>query len=85
MKQLINGWQQCYYHFLAWWYLLQEPYSHFATWEFFTYMNPDANETYVVSLSAADYDSLIEKLNEPPDPKVIESIKKLISRPAPWD
>lgn len=38
-----------------------------------------------IYLSAEDYDKLVERLNDPPDPKALESLKKLMSRKAPWD
>lgn len=31
------------------------------------------------------YDALVEIINRPPDPKVQESIRKLLERKAPWD
>ena len=40
-------------------------------------------ETIVVSKKA--YDELIRRINEPPDPKVRESIRKLLERKALWD
>lgn len=38
-----------------------------------------------VYLSKEDYDCLVERLNQPPDPKVQESIRKILERRAPWD
>ncbi len=38
-----------------------------------------------ITLSQTDFDALQERLNEPPDPKVVESVKKLMNRKAPWD
>ena len=32
-----------------------------------------------------DFDALTERLNEKPDPKALESIRKLLDRRAPWD
>lgn len=31
------------------------------------------------------YDELVRMINSPPDPKVQESIKKLLTRETPWD
>lgn len=38
-----------------------------------------------VYLSKEDYDALVERLNQPPDPKAIEKILKILERKAPWD
>jgi hypothetical protein len=37
-----------------------------------------------IVLPAKDYDALIEKINNP-DPKQIESLRKLLQRKSPWD
>ena len=36
-------------------------------------------------VSKEQYDALVEIINRPPDPKVQESIRKLLERKAPWD
>jgi uncharacterized protein (DUF1778 family) len=38
-----------------------------------------------IILPKEDYDALVQKLNEPSDPKVIERLKELMSKPAPWE
>lgn len=38
-----------------------------------------------IYLSQEDYDKLVESINTPPDPKTVESIKKILERKAPWD
>jgi hypothetical protein len=40
-------------------------------------------ETIYVSQEA--YDELVRRINAPPDPEQIESLKKLMSRRAPWN
>ena len=40
-------------------------------------------ETMYVSQEA--YDELVRRINEPPDPEQIESLKKLMNRKAPWE
>jgi hypothetical protein len=37
-----------------------------------------------IYVSQEDYDTLIEKINNP-DPEQIESLRKLLNRRAPWD
>ena len=36
-------------------------------------------------LSKEEYDALVERLNEPPDPKAVERIKEIMNKKAPWD
>ena len=38
-----------------------------------------------ITLSVEDYDELVRRINEPQDPAVVERIKELMSRKAPWD
>ena len=38
-----------------------------------------------IILSQRDYDALIQRLNEPPDPKIQERMKQIMNKPAPWD
>jgi hypothetical protein len=37
-----------------------------------------------IYLSQRDYDALVERINNP-DPKSVESLRKLMNRKAPWD
>jgi hypothetical protein len=37
-----------------------------------------------IYLSQRDYDTLVEKINNP-DPEQIESLRKLLQRPSPWE
>ena len=36
-------------------------------------------------LSQRDYDALIEAINAPPDPKVMERFREIMNRRAPWE
>jgi hypothetical protein len=38
-----------------------------------------------IYLSVEDYDALVERLNEPPDPEAVKRVKEILSRRAPWD
>jgi len=40
-------------------------------------------ETIYVSKEA--YDELVRRINEPPDPKVMERFREILNRRAPWD
>ena len=53
-------------------------------WEFENYWGKGAEPERIV-LPAEDYDALVERLNEPPDPKVVERLKEIMSKKAPWD
>jgi hypothetical protein len=44
-----------------------------------------AQELPKINLSVEDYDALVEKINQPPDPEVVEAIKKVMNKKAPWD
>ena len=46
-----------------------------------TYFGAKPETMYV---SQRDYDLLVEKINNP-DPEQIESLRKLLQRPSPWD
>ena len=39
----------------------------------------------VIYVSKEAYDKLIEAINSPPDPKVVERLKEIMSKPAPWE
>ena len=36
-------------------------------------------------VSKEQYDALVKRLNEPPDPAIVERVKQIMSKPAPWD
>ena len=38
-----------------------------------------------IVLPAEDFDALVDRLNEPPDPKVTERFREILNRKAPWD
>ena len=38
-----------------------------------------------IVLSQKDFDSLQERLNAPPDPKVMERFREILNRTSPWD
>jgi len=42
----------------------------------------DNHET--IYLSREDFDYLQDKLNEPPNPQTVASLKKLLERTSPW-
>jgi hypothetical protein len=38
-----------------------------------------------IYVSKEAYDELVRRINEPPDPAVIERFKEIMNRKAPWD
>jgi uncharacterized protein (DUF1778 family) len=36
-------------------------------------------------VSKEAYDELVRRINEPPDPAVVERLKEIMSKKAPWD
>ena len=38
-----------------------------------------------IILPKENFDALVERLNQPPDPKVVERLKEIMKKPAPWD
>ncbi len=36
-------------------------------------------------VSKEQYDALVKRLNEPPDPKAVERINEIMNKKAPWD
>jgi hypothetical protein len=38
-----------------------------------------------VYISKEAYDELVRRINEPPDPAVVERIREIMSKKAPWD
>jgi uncharacterized protein (DUF1778 family) len=53
-------------------------------WAFETFWGKGAKAEKII-LSPEDYDALVERLNEPPDPKAIERLTEILRKPAPWD
>ena len=39
----------------------------------------------VIYVSQEAYDALVEAINKPPDPKAVERLKEIMSKPAPWE
>ena len=36
-------------------------------------------------LSQRDYDELVRRINEPPDPKAMERFREILNKKSPWD
>jgi len=46
------------------------------------YFGAKPETTYI---SEEAYDELVRRINEPPDPKVMERFREILNRRAPWD
>jgi hypothetical protein len=53
-------------------------------WEFEAFWGKGAKPERIV-LSQRDFDYLVERLNEPPDPVIVERVKEIMNRKAPWE
>lgn len=62
--KIIIGWNEVYYHYKNWQYLLRYPYNHYATWEFFSLLNLEIQKPYTLYLNQKDYDKWFSLMNE---------------------
>lgn len=62
--KILEGWKECYYHFLAWKFLLQYPYNSYNTWEFFSYLNREIQKPYTIYVALEEYDKFVQMLEE---------------------
>ena len=53
-------------------------------WEYEKFWGKGA-KAETITLSQNDFDALQQRLNEPPDPKVVERLTEILRKPAPWD
>jgi hypothetical protein len=53
-------------------------------WEFEKFWGKGAKPEKIV-LPAEDFDALVERLDEPSDPAIVERIQQIMSKKAPWD
>jgi len=53
-------------------------------WEFEKFWGKGVKPERIV-LPAKDFDALVERLNGPPDPVIVERVRQLMERKAPWD
>jgi hypothetical protein len=53
-------------------------------WEFEKYFGKNAKPEKIV-LPAKDFDALLKKINEPPDPEAQKRFRDILNHRAPWD
>ena len=74
-----------YHVWKEFWYSINKGYLDMNyRWEFEKFWGKNAKPETIL-LSPEDYDALVERINEPPDPEALESIRKLLDRRSPWD
>ncbi len=74
-----------YHIWTEFWYSINKGYVDTEyKWEFEKFWGKGAKPERIV-LPAKDFDALVERLNEPPDPEQIESLKRILQRKSPWD
>jgi hypothetical protein len=54
-------------------------------WEFEKFWGKGSYPPEKIVLPKENFDALVERLNAPPDPKVVERLKEIMTKPAPWD
>ena len=86
IQKIIEGWKDLWGNFLMWKYNIDFPYNDYDTWTFFNCLSNESDPgPFKIYLSAEDFDSLLKKLEEPPDPEAIEKIRKVLERKPPWE
>ena len=76
-----------YHVWKEFWYSINKGYLDMNyRWEFEKYWGKGAWEkAETITLSQNDFDALQKRLAEPPDPKVMERFREIMSRRSPWD
>ena len=75
-----------YYVWGEFWHSISHGWEHMEyVNEFEKYWGKGSYPPEKIILSQTDFDSLQERLAEPPDPKVVERFREIMNRRAPWD
>jgi len=75
-----------YYIWKEFWHSLSHGWEHMEyVHKFEEYWGKGSYPPERIVLPQKDYDALVERLNEPSDPKVIERLKEIMSKKAPWE
>jgi hypothetical protein len=75
-----------YHVWKEFWHSLNSEWEHLEyVYKFEKYWGEGSYPPEKIILSKQNYDALVDRLNEPPDPEVIKGIRKLLDRKAPWD
>jgi hypothetical protein len=67
-------------------YWIYKLWYKYKSWRFerkcIKYLGMKPQKMYVTK---EQYDALVEAINRPPDPKVVERFKEIMNKKAPWD
>lgn len=75
-----------YYMWKSFWYSLNGGWEDMNyRWAFEEYWGKGSYPPERIVLPQKDFDALVERLDSPPDPEAVESIRKILNRKAPWD
>lgn len=70
----------------SFWHSLNHGWEHTEyVYRFEGYWGKGSYPPEKIILSQRDFDTLVDRLNEPPDPEAMESIRKILNRKTPWD
>ena len=74
-----------YYVWKEFWMSLNQGYLDIEyKYEFEKFWGKGAEPEKII-LPKEQFDALVERLNAPPDPKVVERLKEIMSKKAPWE
>jgi hypothetical protein len=74
-----------YYVWKEFWMSLNQGYMDMNyKWEFEKFWGKGVEPEKII-LPKEDFDHLVERLNQPSDPKVVERLKEILSKSAPWE
>ena len=54
-------------------------------WEFEKFWGKGSYPPEKIVLPAKDFDALVERLNQPPDPEAQKRFQEILNRKAPWE
>ena len=75
-----------YHVWTEFWYSINQGYVDMEyKWEFEKFWGKGSYPPERIVVSKEAYDELVERLNQPSDPKVIERLKEIMSKKAPWE
>lgn len=75
-----------YYVWKEFWMSLNQGYLDMNyKWEFEKFWGEGSYPPEKIILPKEQFDALVERLNQPSDPKVVERLKEIMSKKAPWE
>jgi hypothetical protein len=68
------------------WYSLNHGWQHMEyVYNFEEFWGKGSYPPEKIVLPKENFDRLVERLQEPPDPAIVERVKQIMNRKAPWD